>query len=141
MMPLWPVLESIFARHVSQYGLKNWFLYKFSEVIFLSSLTISDCLQMKIWVQKMISYIEKLIFSRFSKMQILGRNPSQMMTLRLQILDFLWSDDLIFISHYFSLITRGAKHSLLENMSWRTEGGTSDIFLLWYFFHVMHVYA
>ena len=91
MMPLWHVLQSIFARHVSQYGLKNRFSNNCSEVIFLSFLTISDCSGMKIWCPKMILDLKKMRFSTFSKIEILGPNHSEMMTLRLQILDFLWA--------------------------------------------------
>ena len=100
-------------------GSKNRFFHKSLKVIFLSSLTISDDSGVQIWCLKIISDLKKMRFSTFSKIEILGPNPSEMMTLRLQILKF--SLLLEFYLNHFFIILHGAKHSfpfLTLSLSW-----------------------
>ena len=73
-------------------GSKNRFFHKSLKMILLSFLTIFDDLGVQIWCLKMISDFKKMRFSTFSKIEILGPNPSEMLTLRLQILNFLCWD-------------------------------------------------
>ena len=70
-------------------GWKNGFFYKSLKIVFLSSLTISDGSGVQIWYLKMVSDLKKIRFLTFLKIEILSPNPSEMMTLRLQILNFL----------------------------------------------------
>ena len=76
-------------------GWKNWFFQKSLKVIFLSSLNISDGSGVQIWCPKLISDLRKMRFLTFPIIEILSPNPSEMMTLRLQILNFLCFEILI----------------------------------------------
>ena len=87
-MSLRPEPEPIFAPPMGQHGMKILFFHKSLKMIFLSSLTISDSSEDQILYLKMVSDLKNMRFLTFSKMQILGPNPSEMMTLRLQILKF-----------------------------------------------------
>ena len=98
-------------------GWKIRFLHKSLKIIFLSSLTISDGSGVQIWYLKMVSDLKKMRFLTFPKIEILSPNPSEMMTLRLQILNFLCCAGLRFISSS----GHGAKHSfpfLTLSLSW-----------------------
>ena len=80
---------------------------KVAKRIFLRSLFMLDWSGSIFWYQNLILELEKLTFLRFQKIQILSPNPSKMMTLRVQILNFL-------CLCYASLASgHGAKHSLL----------------------------
>ena len=98
-------------------GWKNRFFQKSLKMIFLSSLTISDSSGVQIWYLKMVSDLKNMRFLTFPKIEILSPNPSEMMTLRLKILDFLCCAR----SWFISSSGHGAKHSfpfLTLTLSW-----------------------
>ena len=84
-------------------GWKKCFFHKSSKVIFFSSLTISDGSRIKIWYLKLISDLKKMRFLILSKIEILSPNPSEMMTLRLQILNFLCCADFFLLLDVYLL--------------------------------------
>ena len=53
-------------------GWKNRFFHKSWKILFLSSLTISDGSGVQIWCLKLISYLKKMRFLTFSKIEIGG---------------------------------------------------------------------
>ena len=86
-------------------------------MVFLSSLTISDGSGVKIWCLKFISDIKKMRFLTFPKIEILSPNPSEMMTLRLQILNFLCWYHLFSI--YFDMTRRAYKlYRVIRRPGW-----------------------
>ena len=108
-------------------GWKNWFFHKSLKKIFLSCLIISDGSGVQIWCLKLISDLKKMRFLTFPKIEILSPNPSEMMTLRLQILDFLCCARSWFILSF----GHGAKHSfpfLTLSLSWGRGNRASEAF-------------
>ena len=98
--------EPILTQSMGQHGVnKNRFFHKSLKMIFLSSLTISDGSGIKIWYLKMVSDLKHMRFLTFPKIEILSPNPSEMMTLRLQILKCS------LLRRHFSSSGHGAKHS------------------------------
>ena len=86
-------------------------------MIFLSSLTISDLSRNKNWCLKLISDVKKIIFLTFPKIEIFSANPSKMMTLRLQILNFLCWFHLFFI--YLNMNRRAYKlYRVIRRPGW-----------------------